>query len=58
MDEDMKVNMILVEVVHSTAKIMFIRSSEYESFHIFQFMSYPPLGILRTHNGLLSSWFD
>ena len=25
---------------------------------MFQFMSFPPLGILRTHNGLLSGWLD
>ena len=36
----------------------YIRSSKYDSFHIFQFMSILPSGILRTHNSLLSSWLD
>ena len=29
----------------------------YEMTYIF-FMTFPPLGILGTHNGLLSSWLD
>ena len=33
-------------------------SSKYDLFHIFKFMSFPPSGILETHNGLLSSWLD
>ena len=47
-----------------TAKMMFTLmslsacSSKYDLFHIFNFMSFPPSGILGTHNGLLSSWLD
>ena len=34
--------------------INFFRSSKYDSFHIFQFVSFPASGILRTQNGLVS----
>ena len=37
---------------------IFIHGSKYESFHMFTFMSFPPSGILRTHNGLLFSWLN
>ena len=32
--------------------------NKYESFHIFPFMSFPPTGMLRFPNGLLSRWLD
>ena len=35
-----------------------IWNESYDSFQMFQFMSFPPSGILRTHNGLLSGWLD
>ena len=34
--------------------INFFRSSKYDSFHIFQFVSFPASDILRTQNGLVS----
>ena len=35
-----------------------IRNSKYESFHLFSFMSFPPLGISLPHSGPVSSWLD
>ena len=35
-----------------------IRNSKYESFHLFSFMSFSPLGISLPHSGPVSSWLD
>ena len=51
-----------VEILSKTSKKIFFDGSavqnKYESFHIFPFMSFPPTGMLRFLNGLLSIWLD
>ena len=46
--ETITVNMIFAVKIFS---YIFIRRSKYDSFHVFQFISFHPSGILRTHNG-------
>ena len=43
-----RLNLFPFEESSFQAIYIFIRSSKYDSFHIFQFMSFPPLGILVT----------